>query len=407
MKPSLANCRDDFPILKRMVHNKPLVYLDNGATTAKPQIVLDTLMDFYQQDCANIHRGIHTLSETASARYEAARQTAATFLHAPDVNSIVFTQGTTDSINRVANSFLKPKLKPGDEILISIMEHHSNLIPWQQVAKETGAILKVIPMIKPGILDLEAFERLLTPRCVMLAITHVSNVFGNINPVQSMTKQAHAAGAYVLIDGAQAAAHLPVNVSELDCDFYAFSAHKMYGPTGIGVLYGRLALLNAMPPYQTGGGMIERVTLEETTWAPSPHRFEAGTPPIAGAIGMAAAMDYLSALGMEAVAEHEAWLCQKTLEALSDLPYVHLLGEQTERAGIIAFTLDHCHAHDAATIFDQEGVALRAGHHCTMPLHDHLGVSSSLRLGFGCYNNEADISALMRGLERTTEIFAL
>jgi cysteine desulfurase / selenocysteine lyase len=398
-------CRKDFPILNETIHGKPLAYLDNGATSAKPKAVIDAIMAYYEKENANIHRGIHWLSEQSSARYEAARQTVADFIHAPEKASIVFTQGTTDSINRVAVAYLKPKLKPGDEILISIMEHHSNWIPWQQIAQETGALLKVIPMSQPGILDQEAFERLLTPRCKMLAITHISNVFGNINPIKEMTQKAHSVGAKVLVDGAQAVAHTPVDVSDLNCDFYAFSGHKMYGPTGIGVLYGRLDLLEAMPPYQTGGGMIERVTLEQTTWAPPPHRFEAGTPPIAGAIGLAAAMDYITALGFDWIVAHEHALCTQTLTALNTLPQVAIIGEHKTHAGIIAFTLKHCHAHDAATILDRHGVALRAGHHCTMPLHDHLGITSSLRLGFACYNNTADIDALIDGLKATHKVF--
>lgn len=400
----VGRVRRDFPILQSRVHGQPLVYLDNAATTQRPNAVLDAMADFYRGQNANIHRGVHQLSEWATDAYEGARRTVQRFINAQDPAECVFVRGTTEAVNLVAQAWARPRLAPGDRVLVTGMEHHSNLVPWQVVCEQTGASLDVVPVRPDGDLDLEALGRLLTSRTRVLALTHTSNVLGTINPVRRLADMAHAAGAVVLVDAAQAVAHTPVDVRELGCDFLAFSGHKMFGPFGIGVLFGRRELLESMPPWQTGGGMVGRVRVEKTTFAPLPHRFEAGTPSVADAVGLAAAVEYLGGLGFEAVQAWEKVLTVRALDELAAVPGVRVLGAPRHRAGVISLVMDQAHPHDAATILDQEGVAARAGHHCAQPLMDAFGVPGTLRVSVAFYNTPEEIGILVRALHRVADI---
>ena len=399
------NVAADFPILARPVHDRRLAYLDNGATTQKPDAVIEAEARFYRESNANIHRGVHWLSQHATDLYEAARSTVRGFINARHADEIVFTRGTTEAINLVAQSWGRAELRAGDEILITTMEHHSNIVPWQLLCEQTGAVLKVVPISDAGELDLDAFDALLNPRTRLLAITHISNALGTINPVAALTASAHAVGALVLVDGAQAVAHQKVDVQALDCDFYAFSGHKLYGPTGIGVLWGRAELLAAMPPWQGGGDMIRTVSFERTTYADAPQRFEAGTPNIAGTIGLAAAIDYVSAIGIERIAAHEHALLAHATAALGDIPGIRLIGTAAHKAGILSFMVEHIHPHDLGTILDAEGVAIRAGHHCAMPLMTRFGIPGTARASLAMYNDETDIAALVSAIHKAQDLF--
>jgi cysteine desulfurase/selenocysteine lyase len=399
--------RRDFPILASVVNGKPLVYLDNASTSQKPVAVIEAISRYYQEENSNIHRGVHRLSELATAAYEAARVTLQDFLGAAHPEEIVFTRGTTEGINLVAQSYGRPRLIPGDEIVVSGMEHHSNIVPWQLLAEQTGAVLRVVPVDEAGNLDLTAFQALLGSRSRIVALTQLSNVTGTINPIRQMADLAHAAGAVVVVDGAQSAPHMGVNVQELGCDFFACSGHKMLGPTGIGVLFGRMDLFEAMPPYQGGGGMIGSVSFEGTTYATLPGRFEAGTPHIAGAIGLAAAVRYLEGVGLPAAQKHESELLSRAVAGLREIPGLRLIGAGPgPRASVVSFVLDGIHPHDAGTILDQEGVAVRGGHHCAQPLMRRFGISGTIRASFSLYNTRAEVDALLHGLVRVREVFA-
>jgi len=402
----VARVRADFPALAQEVHGRPLVYLDSAATTQKPTAVLEAIDGFYRRDCANVHRGVHTLSQRATVAFESARTAVKHHLGARDSREIVFTRGTTEAINLVAASFVRPRLGAGDEVLISAMEHHSNIVPWQLLCAERGATLRVIPLDDRGDIILEEYERLLTDRTRIVGITWVSNALGTVNPVADMIATAHARGVPVLVDGAQAVPHLPVDVVALDCDFLAFSGHKTYGPTGIGALYGKRSHLLEMPPYQGGGDMILSVSFERTIYQEPPHRFEAGTPNIAGAIGLAAGLRYLEGLGAEAVAIHEQQLLDEATRRVLEVPGARLVGSARHRAGALSFVLDGIHPHDIGTILDAEGVAVRAGHHCAQPVMKRYGVSATVRASFGVYNSSDDIDALVRGLAKVREVFS-
>ena len=397
--------RADFPALHQEVHGRPLVYLDNAATTQKPRRVIDTVTHFYEHDCANVHRGVHLLSQRATVAYERARTTIKDHLGAADSREIVFTRGTTEAVNLVASSFVRPRIGPGDEILITGMEHHSNIVPWQLLCEATGAHLKVVPINDEGELELDRYAELLSDRTKIVGVVHVSNALGTVNPVKTMIELAHARSIPVLVDGAQAVPHAAVDVRELDCDFYAFSGHKTYGPTGIGALYGKREHLLEMVPYQGGGDMILSVTFDETIYAEPPHRFEAGTPNIEGAIGLAAALDYLSSLGLDAVAAHEAELLGAATEAVLAIPGVRLIGAAEHRAGALSFVMDGIHPHDIGTILDSEGVAIRAGHHCAQPVMQRFGISATVRASFGIYNTTDEIDRLTEGLHKVREVF--
>ena len=398
--------REDFPILRQRVHGKPLVYLDNAATTQKPQVVIDRLARYYTEENANIHRGVHALSEQATATYDAARETVRRFLNAAVPQEIVFVRGTTEGINLVAQTYGRTHLRAGDEIVISEMEHHSNIVPWQIVCEEKQAHLRVIPITDEGELRLEAYERLLNERTRLVSVPHVSNALGTINPVAEIVRLAHDRGIPVMVDGAQAVAHMTVDVQALGCDFYVFSSHKVFGPTGAGVLYGRSALLDAMPPYQGGGDMIRSVTFERTSYNELPHKFEAGTPHIAGAIGLAAAIDYLTAIGLDRVATYEHALRVYGTEQLAEVPGLRLTGTARDKAGILAFVLDGIHPHDIGTILDRAGVAVRAGHHCCQPLMARLGVPATARASLALYNTREEIDTLVAALHHAREVFA-
>jgi cysteine desulfurase/selenocysteine lyase len=402
----VARVRADFPALDQEVNGRPLVYLDSAATTQKPTAVLEAIDNFYRRDCANVHRGVHTLSQRATVAYESARTAVKEHLGARDSREIVFTRGTTEAINLVAASFVRPRLGEGDEVLISAMEHHSNIVPWQLLCAERGANLRVIPIDDRGDVILEEYERLLSARTRIVGITWVSNALGTVNPVREMIATAHARGVPVMVDGAQAVPHMAVDVVELDCDFLAFSGHKTYGPTGIGALYGKRAHLLEMPPYQGGGDMILSVSFERTVYQEPPHRFEAGTPNIAGAIGLAAGLRYLEALGAEAVAGHERRLLDEATTKVLEVPGARLIGCARQRAGALSFVLDGIHPHDIGTILDAEGVAVRAGHHCAQPVMKRYGVSATVRASFGVYNSSDDVEAMVRGLHTAREVFS-
>jgi len=401
----VARLRRDFPILARSVHGKPLVYLDNAATSQKPRCVIDSEARYYAEYNANIHRGIHRLSQEATDAYEAARGGVRRFINAARREEVVFLRGTTEAINLVAASYGQ-RLQPGDEILISAMEHHSNIVPWQLLCERSGAVLRVAAINDAGELDAESFERLLGPRTRLVAITHLSNALGTINPVRQMITLAHAYGAVVLVDGAQAVPHIPVDVQALDCDFYAFSAHKLYGPTGVGVLYGKAALLDAMPPWQGGGDMIRQVTFAKTTWNDLPYKFEAGTPNIAGGIGLGAAIDYLNAIGLPAIAAHEQAVLDYATARATATPGLRLIGTARSKASILSFVVDGVHAHDVGTILDLQGVAVRTGHHCAMPVMERFAVPATVRASFALYNTPAEVDALFAALAKVREVFA-
>ncbi len=403
----IERVRREFPILGTVVNGKPLSYLDNAATSQKPRAVLEALRRYYEEENANIHRGVHRLSELATARYEDARSTLRDFLGAARPEEIIFTRGTTEGINLVAQAWARPRLRSGDEILLTEMEHHSNIVPWQMLAGQVGAVIRVVPVTEAGDLDLEAAGRLIGPGTRVVALTHLSNVLGTINPVRQIADLAHAAGAIVVVDGAQSAAHLSVDVEALGCDFFACSGHKMLGPTGIGVLYGRRERLEEMEPYQGGGGMIDSVAFDGTTYAPIPGRFEAGTPHIAGAIGLAAACHYLREVGLDAARRHEDQLLAAAVAGLQAMPGVRLIGAGGEqRASLVSFVVEKVHPHDAGTILDQEGVAVRVGHHCAQPLMRRFGVPATIRASFSLYNTGAEVDALLGGLSRVREVFA-
>lgn len=400
----LSDRRADFPILAQQVRGEPLAYLDNAATTQKPHAVLDAIDRYYREMNANIHRGVHTLSMRATDAYESAREKIRGFINAADPCEVIFVRGTTEAINLVAQSYGRAHIGPGDEILISHMEHHSNIVPWQMLCEQTDALLKVIPVNEAGELDRVGFEKLLNPRTRLLALAHVSNALGTINPVRELIARAHDLGAVVLIDGAQAVAHLAVDVRALDCDFYAFSAHKMFGPTGVGVLYGKRALLENMPPYQGGGDMIKAVRFERTLYNDLPHRFEAGTPNIAGVIGLGAAVDYLASLGFEAIGRCEDELLAYATRRVSEIPGVRFIGTAREKASVLSFVLDGMHPHDVGTVLDHDGVAVRTGHHCAMPLMERFSVPATVRASFAFYNTLEEIERLLGGLHKAREV---
>jgi cysteine desulfurase/selenocysteine lyase len=397
--------REDFPVLRQTVHGKPLVYLDNAATTQKPRAVIAALEHFYTADCSNVHRGVHLLSERATAAYEEARRKVQRFLNAASEREIIFVRGTTEAINLVAHSFGRPRLAPGDEVLLTHMEHHSNIVPWQLLCQEKGARLRVAPIDDRGELIFEEFERLLGPRTRIVAVAHVSNALGTVNPVRRIIEAAHARGVPVVVDGAQAAAHIPLDLQALDCDFYAFSGHKLYAPNGIGVLYGKAAWLEQMPPYQSGGDMIRTVTFEKTTFNELPWKFEAGTPNIAGAIGLGAAIDYLNALGLENAAAWEQELLAYATGRVASLPGVRLIGAAREKAAVLSFVVEGVHPHDVATILDRQGVAVRAGHVCAQPVMERFGVPAITRASFAFYNTREEVDALVEALHKVREIF--
>ncbi|HMA42427.1 MAG TPA: cysteine desulfurase [Gemmatimonadales bacterium] len=401
-----ARLRADFPILATTAHGKPLVYLDNAATSQKPRAVIDRLERYYTTENANVHRGVYDLSERATAEYEKAREKARGFLNAASTREIVFVRGTTEGINLVASSWGRPRLQPGDEVLVSAMEHHSNIVPWQLVCEERGAVVRVIPMNRRGELLLEEYQGLLTDRTRIVAVAHVSNSLGTINPIADIVRLAHARDIPVLVDGAQAAPHLPIDVRALGADFYTVSGHKMFGPTGIGVLYGKAERLEAMPPYQGGGDMIRTVTFAKTTYADLPAKFEAGTPHIAGAIGLGAAIDYLGSLDREAVAAHERDLLAYATARLREMPGLQLVGTAAQKASVVSFVMEGIHPHDVGTIVDQEGVAIRTGHHCTQPVMDYFGVPATARASFALYNTRADVDALVAALRKVRKVFS-
>jgi cysteine desulfurase/selenocysteine lyase len=397
--------RKDFPLLARKVHGKPLVYFDNGATSQKPQAVIDALNRYYAEENSNIHRGVHYLSERATALYEEAREKLRHFVNAARSQEIIFVRGTTEAINLVAQSYGRAFLTAGDEIIVSAMEHHSNIVPWQMLCEQVGARLRVVPINHDGELIVDEFRRLLNERTKFVSITHVSNALGTVVPVKEIVRLAHAGGVPVLLDGAQAVPHLKVDVQEIGCDFYAFSGHKMFGPTGVGVLYGRADLLEKMPPYQGGGDMISLVTFEKTHYNVLPYKFEAGTPHIAGGIGLGAAVDYLADLDWQQVAAHENDLLDYTTQALARFDGLRIIGTAKDKAGVISFVFDHVHAHDVGTILDQEGVAVRAGHHCAMPVMQRFGVPATTRASFAFYNTRAEVDVLVGAMQRVLKVF--
>ena len=401
----VTRIRRDFPILHQEIHGKPLVYLDNAATTQKPQTVIDALTRYYSFDNSNVHRGVHTLSMRATQAYEAARKKVASFINAADPAEIVFVRGTTEGVNLVACSYTRCCVREGDEVLISAMEHHSNIVPWQMLCEERGARLRVAPMNRSGELLLDEFEKLLTPKTRLVAVVYVSNSLGTVNPVGEIIALAHAREIPVLIDGAQAAPHLAVDVRALDCDFFVFSGHKMYGPTGIGVVYGKRALLEKMPPYQGGGDMIASVTFEKTIYNTLPYKFEAGTPNVAGVIGLGAAIDYIESIGLPGIAAHEHGLVTYAADRLSSIPGIRLIGTAKEKASVVSFVLEGVHPHDVGTILDREGIAIRTGHHCTQPVMDFFGVPATSRASFGLYNTREEIDALVSAIDKVKEVF--
>jgi cysteine desulfurase / selenocysteine lyase len=405
VESDVARRRDDFPLLREMVNGKPLVYLDNAATTQKPQSVIDAEAAFYSHTNANVHRGVHALSQRATNEYEAARDKVRQFINAAGTQEIVFVRGTTEAINLVAQSYARPRLAADDNVIVSAMEHHSNIVPWQMACAQTGAELRVAPVNDAGELELDMFAKLIGPHTRLVAMTHLSNALGSITPVERIIEIAHGYGVPVLLDGAQAISHLGVDVRALDCDFYAFSGHKIFGPTGIGVLYGKEALLEAMPPYQTGGDMIRSVTFGETQYNDLPYKFEAGTPHIAGAIGLGAALDYVSAIGIAAIAAHERDLLEYATTLAGGIKGLKIIGTAQHKASILSFTLDGVHPHDIGTILDHDGVAIRAGHHCAMPLMQRFGIAGTARASFSFYNTRAEVDALVAGLAKVQEMF--
>ena len=395
--------RSDFPILSEEIYGKPLVFLDNAASAQKPQQVIDAVRYVYEHEYANVHRGVHYMSEKATEAYEGARGKVQRFLNAQHEHEVIFTRNTTEAINMVAGTYGRRFLEPGDEIIISVMEHHANIVPWQMLRDEKGLVLKAAPVSHDGEFLLDDFKKLLTPRTKLVAITHTSNVLGTITPAAEIVRLAHDAGAKVLLDGSQAVVHSPVDVTALDCDFYVLTGHRLYGPSGVGVLYGKEELLNAMPPYLGGGEMISKVTLAESTWAELPNKFEAGTPMIAQAIGLGVAIDYVSAIGMDRIAAHEQDVLGYATQKLTSIPGLKIFGTAPSKASVISFTMENIHPHDIATIIDRAGVACRAGHHCAQPLMDRMGVPAMTRASFGLYNTRADADALVEALEFSRE----
>ncbi len=401
----VSKIRQDFPILSETIHGRPLVYLDNAASTQKPRAVLDTLRHVYEHDYANVHRGVHTLSQRATDLFEGARLKIKGFINARKIEEIIFVRGTTEAVNLVAQSYGRSKLQAGDEILITAMEHHSNIVPWQILCQQTGAVLKVAPINLSGEIIMEKFEALLTERTKLVSVVHMSNALGTINPVKRIIELAHAKGVPVMLDGAQAIPHMTVDVQDLDCDFYAFSGHKLCGPSGIGVLYGKEALLKAMPPWQGGGDMIRMVTFDKTEYNTLPYKFEAGTPAIAEAIGLGAAVDYLQAIGMENIAAYEQQLLEYATTKALEIPSLKVIGTAKEKGAILGFTLHHIHPHDIGTMLDQLGIAVRAGHHCAMPVMDFFGVPATARASFSFYNTTEEVDTLIDGIKQIIEVF--
>src|SRR4051794_3315028 len=398
--------REDFPVLKQSIHGKPLVYLDSAATAQKPFAVIDAIRKFHEVDCANIHRGVHELSQRSTAAYEETRTKAKRFLNSKSKSELIFVRGTTEAINLVASTWGRQNIKAGDEIVVSAMEHHSNIVPWQMLCEEKNATLRVIPMNDRGELILEEYETLLNPRTKMVAFCHVSNALGTINPASEMIAMAHKAGALALVDGAQAAPHLKIDVQALDADFYAFSGHKVFGPTGIGILYGKSKLLNAMPPYQGGGDMIRTVTFEKTTYNDLPYKFEAGTPNIAGGIGLGAALTYATNLGLDNIAAYEHELLVYGTEALSQIPGLRLIGTAREKAAVLSFVIEGLHPHDIGTVLDQQGIAVRTGHHCAQPVMDFFHLPATTRASLAMYNTFQEIDSLAAGIKKAQEVLA-
>jgi len=407
MEPfNVERIRADFPILQLQVNGKPLVYLDNAASSQMPRQVIDRMVRYQTNEHANISRAVHYLSETATAEYESARRTLQRFINAPEEREVIFTSGTTDAINLVMHGYGRKFLKAGDEIILTTLEHHSNIVPWQMLAEETGAKIRVVPINDAGELLIDEYEKLFNARTRFVGVIHVSNALGSINPVKQMTAVAHAHGVPVLVDGAQAVPHMQVDVQDLDCDFYVFSGHKLCGPTGIGVLYGKATLLEKMQPFKGGGDMILSVTFEKTTYNAIPHKFEAGTPPIAAAIGLGAAIDYFSAIGMDAIATHELDLLNYATDQLNLVPGVRIIGTAKNKASVISFTIDGVHPHDVGTLLNQEGVALRTGHHCAQPVMQRFNVPATSRASFAFYNNMAEVDALIAGIRAVQKVFA-
>jgi cysteine desulfurase/selenocysteine lyase len=402
----ITKIREDFPVLDQQVNGKPLVYLDNAATSQKPRSVINALVDYYSTNNANVHRGVHTLSQRATDHYEEARSKVRRFLNAEDDREIIFVRGTTEGINLVAQSFGRQNIHEGDEVIISAMEHHSNIVPWQMLCQERGAVLRVIPVDDSGELLLDEYEAMLNPRTKLVSVVHISNALGTINPAKQIVNIAHRQGVPVLLDGAQAVPHCAVDVRDLDCEFYAFSGHKMYGPTGIGILYGKADMLEAMPPYQAGGEMIRSVTFERTLYNVLPHKFEAGTPNIAGSIGLGAAIDYISDLGIERINAYERQLLEYGTELLSGIGQVKIIGTAAEKSGILSFVMDDVHPHDIGTILDSEGVAVRTGHHCAQPLMDRFGIPATARASLAVYNTREEMDALAKAIDRVIEVFS-
>ena len=405
MAYDIAKIREDFPILSREVYGKPLVYLDNAATTQKPRQVVDAMVEEYYNVNANVHRGVHYLSQRATDLHEAAREKVRAFIHAGKTEEIIFTRGTTESLNLVASSFCDAFMKEGDEVIVSTMEHHSNIVPWQLQASKKGIVLKVIPMNEKGELLLDAYEQLFTERTKIVSITHVSNVLGTVNPIKEMIAVAHAHGVPVMVDGAQSAPHFAVDVQDLDCDFYAFSGHKMYGPTGVGVLYGKEEWLDKMPPYQGGGEMIEHVTFEKTTFERLPFKFEAGTPDYVATHGLATAIDYITALGMDNISAHEKMLTQYAMQQMATIDGMRFFGEAEGKDAVVSFLVKDIHHLDMGTLLDRLGIAVRTGHHCAQPLMDRLGILGTVRASFALYNTKEEVDALVAGIRRVAQMF--
>ena len=402
----VARIREDFPLLKQKVHGKSLIYLDNAATSQKPQVVIDTLTRYYSTENSNVHRGIHYLSEQATRDYEEGRAKVMRFLNASDDREIIFVRGTTEGINLVAHSYGRQHIGEGDEIIISAMEHHSNIVPWQILCQERGAQLRVIPINDDGELLMDEYEKLLGPRTRLVSVVHLSNSLGTINPIQQIVAMAHSRGVPVLVDGAQSAPHMAIDVRELGCDFFVFSGHKMFGPTGVGVLYGRADLLESMPPYQSGGDMIKSVTFEKTLYNSLPFKFEAGTPNIGGVIGLGAAIDYVTNVGLDRILPYEHELLEYGAECLSGINGLRLIGTAREKACVLAFVLEGIHPHDIGTILDSEGIAIRTGHHCTQPVMDRFGVPATARASLAFYNTKEEIDALVKGIDKAIEVFS-
>ena len=402
----VTRIRQDFPLLRQSVNGHPLVYLDNAATSQKPQVVIDSLVDYYTTENSNVHRGVHTLSQMATEDYEGSRSKIRRLLNAEKDEEIIFVRGTTEGINLVAQTFGRQNIGQGDEIIISCLEHHSNIVPWQMLCDERGAVLKVVPINDDGELLMEEYEAMLGPRTKLVSMLQISNALGTINPAKQVVELAHGRGIPVLLDGAQAAPHMPVDVRDLDCDFYVFSGHKLYGPTGIGILYGKADMLNAMPPFQGGGDMIRSVTFEKTLYNDLPYKFEAGTPNIAGAIGLGAAVDYVTNIGLDRISAYEKGLLEYGTECLSSIDGLRLIGTAARKAAILSFVMDTAHPHDIGTILDSQGVAIRTGHHCTQPLMDRLGIAATARASMSFYNTRAEIDELVKGIDRVIEVFS-